>query len=407
MKSAIVLSEGRGQAVHLREDGGVNLLQAGYLSSLFLAHGFVPRVRFVLDGGQSPEEYSVLCHYEDEEVARLRSIVEHSRDRGAGRRAVVREVRETQLPFTLEADPGLPGPRIADDLFFAPLVARISGVNPQVFARLRAASHPLLDPARIDEYEEMLERHTGGSYLDLEERLARRIVAESCGPEVDVAPVSRPQGGPADWFHCGVSREVIERELGGQERGEAGDDFQARLIGLFASVGDPLGGPAYFNSPTSVRREHGKVRILPRDRFGVLSLAGSERLPFAELRRLIDLQLDGGGPRLLAIKYPYTAHILARQIADEAALLAREGPVKVVFVEGFEGTVNPLTGGYLDQLLRESLPAGVEYHRFVASTALRRQLPILPGALPLIRERLEPLIPDSFVPAIDPERLFG
>ncbi|HEY0513321.1 MAG TPA: hypothetical protein VGH73_15535, partial [Thermoanaerobaculia bacterium] len=361
------------------------------------------------DGGQSPEEYSLLCHFETAEIARLRAAVELSADRGAARRAVVREIRETHLPLTLRVVPSTPVP-VADDLFFSPLVSEITGTNPPILERLRASPHPLLDLGRWEEYEELLASHVGRGYLDLEETAARRSLARSLGDLADgiaVATVSRPEGGPADWFRHGPARSVLESDLAGKETGGSPDGFQSRLIGVFPSVPDPLGGPSYFNSPTTARREHGKVRILPRDRFGILGLAGSERLAFAELRRLIERQSEGVPERLLAVKYPYTAHILVRQILGEAAELAREGTVKVVFVEGFAQTVNPMTGGFIDQLFQSHLPPGVEYHRFVARPEMRAALPNLPGGLLLIEDRLRPLIPGSFLQTIDGGRLFS
>ncbi|HEY0515383.1 MAG TPA: hypothetical protein VGH73_26035, partial [Thermoanaerobaculia bacterium] len=94
-RAALLVTEGRGQAVHLREDANVNLLQTAWLAVRFAERGFDTRIRIVLDGGQSPEEYSLLCHFETAEIARLRAAVELSADRGAARRAVVREIRET------------------------------------------------------------------------------------------------------------------------------------------------------------------------------------------------------------------------------------------------------------------------------------------------------------------------
>jgi hypothetical protein len=129
---------------------------------------------------------------------------------------------------------------------------------------------------------------------------------------------------------------------------------------------------------------------------------GARASLFQTLRSLIELQNEGRPERLLAVKYPYTAHVLVRQILDEAAGLAREGPVKVVFIEGFPQTVNPMTGGFIDRLFRDRMPAGVEYHRFVARPEMRDALPTLPGGLPLIEDRLRVMIPESFLPEVDP-----
>ena len=408
MRSVLLVTEGRGQAVHLREVANINLLQTGYLAARFAEQGFETRVRLVLDGGQSPEEYSVLCHSEESDLAALRTVIEDAPDRREARRSVVRQIRETYLPFTMAADAGLTGFAVADDIFFAPLAARIIGVNGAVLETIRGSRHPLLDRRRlcdlVDEYEEILARHIGRCYLDLEETLGRLALERCLGDvasSVDIAAVSRPPLYAREWFRDEAVREVVESDLAKKELGGCGDDFLARLIGVFPSVEDPLGGRPYFNSPTCTRREHGKIRVLPRDRFGLLALAGSERMRFARLRELIERQSAGSPERLLGIKYPYTALILVRQIAREAAELARLGPVKVLFVEGVEGSVNPLTGGYIDQLFRELLQPGIEYHRFVARGGMREELPNLPGGLPLIHDRLARRIPGSFEPGID------
>lgn len=403
MKSVLLVTEGRGQAVHLREVANINLLQTGFLAARFVEQGFETRVRLVLDGGQSPEEYSILCHYGESDLAALRTVIEDAPDRREARRAVVRQIRETHLPFTMAADAGLTGLAIADDVFFAPLAARITGVNPAALATVRNARHPLLDRRRVDDYEELLAGHVGRCYLDLEETLGRLAIERCLGEQasaVDIAAVSRPPLHAADWFRDEAVREVVDGDLAKKEKGGCGDDFVARLIGVFPSVADPLGGLPYFNSPTCTRREHGKIRILPRDRFGLLSLAGSERISFAKMRELLERQSTGQPERLLGIKYPYSALLLVRQIAREAAELARGGPVKVLFVEGLEGSVNPLTGGYIDELFRELLQPGIEYHRFVARGGMREELPNLPGGLPLIHDRLAARIPDSFEPGI-------
>ena len=58
-------------------------------------------------------------------------------------------------------------------------------------------------------------------------------------------------------------------------------------------------------------------------------------------------------------------------------------------------------------LLAEKVAPFAEYHRFVARDAVRKQLPIRPGGLPLIQDRLAELVPSSFSPPIDEGRLFA
>ena len=404
MKHALILTEARGQAIHLREDANVNLLQAAHLAQRFARKGFATRLRLILDGGQSPEEYSVLCHLEDDVVERFRRAVAAAPDAARARRDVVREVRETLLPVALRTS--LPG--LADDLFFAPVVAQVSSVHPRLRDLLLAAPHPLVDAGRVEEYEALLSAHQGSGYLDLEEGVARHALARALDGEAALVDVSalRPSPDPRAWFQATEVRAVVDADLREKESGRAGPDFHSRLIGLFPAV--PQGdGRFYFNSPTSCRLEHGRARILPRDRFGILGLRGSERVDFPRLRALLAEQEEGRGRRLVGVKYPYTARILAASVVREAEALAHDGPVTVVFIEGSEGTVNPATGGLLDALLGGLVAPFADYHRFVARDAVRKQLPVQPGGLPLIQDALGRLVPSSFSPPVDEDRLFA
>ena len=315
-----------------------------------------------------------------------------------------RQVRETLLPVALRTS----HPGVADDLFFAPVVAEVSDVHPRLRDMVLAAPHPLIEARRMDEYEALLCAGRGSSYLDLEEAVARHALADVIDGEsgiVDVSPL-RPPRDPFRWLEPADVRAVVDADLHEKESGRMGSDFQSRLIGLFPAVPDG-DGRSYFNSPTCCRLEHGRVRILPRDRFGILGLRGSERLAFEALCGLLVDREDGHPGRLFGVKYPYAARILAGSVAREAATLAEAGPVKVVFIEGSEGTVNRATGGLLDALLAEKVAPFAEYHRFVARDAVRKQLPIRPGGLPLIQDRLAELVPSSFSPPIDEGRLFA
>jgi len=404
VKHALILTEARGQALHLREDANINLLQAAYLARRCARKGFATRLRLILDGGQSPEEYSLLCHLEDGVINGLRRAVIGSADVAQARRDVVRQVRETLLPVALRTS----HPGVADDLFFAPVVAEVSDVHPRLRDMVLAAPHPLIEARRMDEYEALLCAGRGSSYLDLEEAVARHALADVIDGEsgiVDVSPL-RPPRDPFRWLEPADVRAVVDADLHEKESGRMGSDFQSRLIGLFPAVPDG-DGRSYFNSPTCCRLEHGRVRILPRDRFGILGLRGSERLAFEALCGLLVDREDGHPGRLFGVKYPYAARILAGSVAREAATLAEAGPVKVVFIEGSEGTVNRATGGLLDALLAEKVAPFAEYHRFVARDAVRKQLPIRPGGLPLIQDRLAELVPSSFSPPIDEGRLFA
>jgi hypothetical protein len=404
MKHALILTEARGQAIHLREDANINLLQAGHLAQRFARKGFATRLRLILDGGQSPEEYSLLCHLENDVVEGFRRTVAAAPDPARTRRDVVREIRETLLPIALRTSHA----GVADDLFFAPVVAQVSGLNPRLRHLVLSTPHPLIEAGRVDEYEAVLHAYGGSGYLDLEEGVARHALARALDVEAAMVDVSalRPSHDPCAWFQATDVRAVVTADLREKESGGAGRDFHSRLIGLFPAVPDG-DGRFYFNSPTSCRLEHGRARILPRDRFGILGLRGSERVAFPRLRALLREQEEGSPTRLVGVKYPYAARILAAGVAREAAALSHDGPVKVVFIEGSEGTVNPGTGGLLDALLAGLVAPFADYHRFVARDAVRKQLPIRPGGLPLIQDALGPLVPSSFSPPIDEQRLFA
>ena len=402
-KVAIILAEGRGEAIHLREDASLNLLQSALLARDLIEGGWRVQIRVIIDPGQSIEEYSLLCHAEDEEILSYRLRVAEAGDRRAARHAVVREIRERNLAFAITAD-AAGTVRIEERLFFAAFLARIAAVNPAVLAVVQAIDHPLVDRRGIDAYEELLHAHLGRPYIDLEEAIARWTIRRCLGQlaaEVPVTAVSRADEHAAAWLSDSLSAEIISNDLASKERGE-GDDFRSRLIGLFTTVQDPSESLPYFNSPTSCRREHGKVRIIPRDRFDLLSLKHSERMSFDQFRQLIAAQNAGTPGRPLALKYPYAARFISHSIAREAAALAADGAVQVIFVEGIEGSTNGGTGDLVDLELREALTVlGVPYRRVLAARGTRQLLPNSPGGLPLIVDRLWPGIDSTFVAGFD------
>jgi hypothetical protein len=399
-RSAIILVEGRGEAVHLREDAGVNLLQAAFIARDLIEHDWRVTMRVILDPGQSICEYSLLCHVEDDAIARYRAAVALAAAPRKARYDVVHEIRETLLPFTIDAK-AVDGVEVEDRLFFAALLARITGVNEDVLARVRAARHPLIDHGEgFDEYERLLRAHVGAAYLDFEEAVARWTVRRCLGDAFEalsISAVSRAYGGPQRWLSDPLCARVVRDGIAAQERGDGGDDFRSRLIGLFTPVLPPQEERPYFNSPTCCRREHGKVRIMSRDRFDILGLRASERMPFERLREMLDAQDAGHTIRPFALKYPYAAKYIAGTVAQEAALRATEDDaVQVVFVEGIEGTTNAGTGMLVDAELRALLPPSVAYQRLAARCHTALALPNVPGGLPMIADRLWERIEQTF-----------
>lgn len=408
-KVAIILAEGRGEAIHLREDASLNLLQSALLARDLIEGGWRVEIRVIIDPGQSIEEYSLLCHAEDEEIVAFRRRVADASDRRAARHAIVREIREHNLAFAISADRA-GEVRIEDGLFFAAFLARIGEVNPAVMKVVRKIDHPLVDRRGIEAYEAMLHEHQGRPYLDLEETIARWTIRRCLGElasEVVVSAVSRVDGAPATWVSDPISAGIISSDLAAKERGE-GDDFRSRLIGLFTTVQDPSESLPYFNSPTCCRREHGKVRILPRDRFDLLGLKHSERMSFEQFRELLAQQNAGLSTRPLALKYPYAAQLISHAIVHDARAFATVGAAQVLFVEGIEGSTNGGTGDLVDQELRAALPPlGVPYRRVVAARGTRQLLPNMPGGLPIVVDRLWPQIARTFPPGFDRSSVVG
>lgn len=400
---ALLVVEARGQAIHLREDASLNLIQAGYLAERLAARGVEPHVRLVIDAGQSVEEYSVLYHRPEEELEELRRAIRLAPDRRAARRDAIAELRERWLPYVLEADDARAGCSVASELFFAAFAGTVGEANEAALAVVRSSGHPALDLARIDEWRGHLATHRGGRVLDFEEAVARRSLARWDGI-ASVEVLTRVAAEPAAWladpgFAALVSAEIEERESHG------GRELEGRLFGFFPSVADPLSGRDSFNSPTSVRSEHGKVRVGARDRFDLLGFEGTERWTFAELKSRIARQLAGPIDRPFAPKYPLAARRLAEEAGREAARWAEEGPTAMIFVEGVVGRVNPATGGLVDRLLRENTPLGCPYFRYAASAEARETLPDLPGGLPLVEDHLARLAPELFVPALEVEEI--
>ena len=392
MRRAIILVEGRGQAVHLREDANLSVLQAARLARRLRDRGDEVHVRLIVDPGESVEEYSILCHADSDTLERYR---------GMERQAMIREIR-AQLPIVTEAMPIGGGLRIDGGLFFAAAAARITAVNPEVMDSLWRLDHPLVDRARIAGYEALLEEYVGAPYLDLEERVARDVLREFAGEDLDVAVVSRLEGCPTTWLRDPVAAGIIDDDLARKER-SGGAEFRDRLIGLFTSIPTGDGDQVYFNSPVCVRQEHGKVRIIARDRFSLLGIKSSERMTFGRFRELLDAQNRGQCERLMMLKYPYTARCIAAGIVREAGRLAAGAAVQVFFVEGVAGSINPMTGGLIDSELRQALAGLAGYHHLSAST--RAMLPCHAGGLPLMAARLREHLDDTI--AGDGETIAG
>lgn len=383
ISSAILLVEARGQSVHCREDSCVNLVQAAWLARELVEQGVDVRMRLIADAGQSIEEYSILCHAKNE-VDRFKERISTSSDARAARYEVVRELR-ARLPFTYGAV-AAGGIEIEDRLFHSPLMARIAGVNCELMARLRDVAHPMFDVSRLDELEDLIDQHAGDSYLDLDLAVARRAIAIVAGDTfeaIDIRTVSRPDEAPRHWLHGAGGRAMIESDLARKETGESNGGFHDRLIGVVASITPSPEERPYFNSPTCCRVEHGKVRLIARDRFNVLGLAGSERMKFDRFRELLDAQNSGAGERLLAIKYPHTSRIIAASVAAEAEELGERAPVHVMFIDGIGGW-NPTTAGLIDAELHAALPAGIVYHRVTARDAYAELPPHAGGVLPIV-----------------------
>jgi hypothetical protein len=380
MTTAILLVEARGQSVHCREDACVNLVQASWLARELVRAGVDVRLRLIADAGQSIEEYSILCHAKGE-VEPFKNRIVNAADPREARYGVVRELR-ARLPFTFG---GVPAGSIAieDRLFYSPLAARIEGVNSDL--RLRDVQHPLFDASAIDEMEMLIAAHTGKPYLDLDLAVALRAIAIVTGDEfeaIDIGTVSRPADDPRHWLHEGTGRRLIENDLLRKEGGESGG-FHDRLIGVFASVTPAHEERPYFNSPTCCRVEHGKVRLIARDRFNVLGLAASERMTFDRFRGLLDAQNAGAAERLLAIKYPHTARFVAASVADEAKAVD-DAPVHVMFIDGIGGW-NPTTAGQIDVELRASLPDAISYDHITARDLYSELPPFAGGILPILK----------------------
>jgi len=380
MTTAILLVEARGQSVHCREDACVNLAQASWLARELVRAGVDVRLRLIADAGQSIEEYSILCHAKDEAEA-FKGRIATAADPRTARYAFVRELR-ARLPFTFGAVPA-GGIEIEDRLFHSPLVARIDGVNSELLATLRDVDHPLFETSAVDEIEMLIAAHAGKPYLDLDLAIAQRAIALVTGDEceaINIATISRPEDDPRHWLHEEAGRTLIENDLLRKQGGESGG-FHDRLIGVFASIRPNGEERPYFNSPTCCRVEHGKVRLIARDRFNVLALAASERMQFDRFRELLDAQNAGAAERLLAIKYPHTARFVASSIAGEA--IAADGPVHVLFIDGIGGW-NPTTAGQIDIELRASLPDAITYNHVTARDLYHELPPFAGGILPVI-----------------------
>ena len=381
MTTAILLVEARGQSVHCREDACVNLVQAAWLAGELVRAGVGVRLRLIADAGQSIEEYSILCHAKDEVESFKERIVTAANPRET-RYGVVRELR-ARLPFTFGAVPA-GGIEIEDRLFHSPLVARIDGANSELLATLRDVEHPLFETSAVDEIETLIAAHAGKPYLDLDLAIAQRAIALVTGAEfeaINIATISRPEDDPRHWLHEEAGRTLIENDLLRKQGGESGG-FHDRLIGVFASITPKGDERPYFNSPTCCRVEHGKVRLIARDRFNVLGLAASERMTFDRFRELVNAQNVGAAERLLAIKYPHTARFVAASIAAEA-IAVDDAPVHVMFIDGIGGW-NPTTAGQIDIELRASLPDAITYNHVTARDLYHELPPFAGGILPVI-----------------------
>jgi hypothetical protein len=382
MTTAILLVEARGQSVHCREDACVNLVQAAWLARELVREGVDVRMRMIVDAGQSIEEYSVLCH-DREGIDHFKERILMAADPREERYGIVRELR-SRLPFTFGA--AVAGLAIEDRLFHSPLLTRVGEVNHELLAALREVDHPMFDASGLDELETMITAHAGLPYLDLDLAVAMRAIAIVAGDafdSIDIATVSRPDDHPRLWLHEVAGRTMIEGDLVRKEGGESSGGFHDRLIGVFASLTPIAEERAYFNSPTCCRVEHGKVRLIARDRFNVLGLAGSERMKFDRFRELLDAQSSGAPERLLAIKYPHTARIVASEVANEAKASSDRDTVHVMFIDGIGGW-NPTTAGLIDAELRAALPPSTGYSRVTSRDLYHELPPFAGGILPVV-----------------------
>jgi hypothetical protein len=250
---------------------------------------------------------------------------------------------------------------------------------------LRDAVHPLFEPSAVDEMEMLIRAHVGKPYLDLDLAVAQRAIAIVTGDEfdaIDIGTVSRPEDDPRHWLHEEAGRMLIESDLLRKQGGES-SGFHDRLIGVFASITPNGEERPYFNSPTCCRVEHGKVRLIARDRFNVLGLAASERMTFDRFRELLDAQNAGAAERLLAIKYPHTARFVSAIVAEEAIAAADDGQVHVMFIDGIGGW-NPTTAGQIDIELRAALPDAITYNHVTARDLYHELPPFAGGILPIV-----------------------
>jgi hypothetical protein len=361
----------------------VNLVQASWLARELVRAGVDVRLRLIADAGQSIEEYSILCHAKDE-VDEFKKRIATAADPRTARYDVVRDLR-ARLPFSVTAV-AAGGIEVESRLFHSPLVSRVEGVNRELLSTLRDVTHPLFDASALDELEELIDRHAGAPYLDLDLAVARHAIAIVTGDafdEIDIRTVSRPDDDPRHWLLDAEGRGMIENDLLRKEGGGSNGGFHDRLIGVFASLTPAGEERPYFNSPTCCRVEHGKVRLIARDRFNVLGLAASERMTFDRFRGLLDAQSGGGAERLLAIKYPHTARLIAMTIAAEASQVSEGGPVHVMFIDGIGGW-NPTTAGQIDVELRAALPGAIGYSRVTSRDAYHELPPYAGGILPVL-----------------------
>jgi len=296
----------------------------------------------------------------------------------------VRDLR-ARLPFTYDTV-AAGGIEIEDRLFHSPLLARVDAINRELLFALRDVVHPMFDPTALDELQELIDLHAGALYLDLDLAVARRAIAIVTGDafdEIDIRTVSRPDDDPRHWLADAERGGMIENDLLRKEGGAANGGFHDRLIGVFASLTPAGEERPYFNSPTCCRVEHGKVRLIARDRFNILGLAASERMKFDRFRELLDAQNGGAAERLLAIKYPHTARVIAATITTEATQLAESDPAHVMFIDGIGGW-NPTTAGRIDTELRAALPAAIGYSRVTSRDAYHDLPPCAGGILPVL-----------------------
>ncbi len=401
MTTAILLVEARGQSMHCREDSCVNLVQAAWLARELVRRGVDTRIRLIMDPGQSIEEYSVLCHRKDHDALRSRIAIGIG-EASASRYALVRELRETSIPILFDADNDS-GIVIEDRLPFSPLLARVLGTNDDA---LHAFDHPLFANERLGDYRRLVAENMGRPYLDLDLAVARFALRTLLGGDfeaIDLAVVSRPPNASHLWF--AADREMIEEDLAAKEHG-ASDEFTDRLIGLFLSVTPRGEERPYFNSPTGVRVEHGKVRIIARDRFDLFGLKASERMTFDRFRALLAAQMAGAPERLAALKYPLTAKMIAAGIGAEARAIAGQDDVKVLFIDGVGGW-NPATSGLIEVWLRAELPPGIDFHRIVGNNDMYSALPNAPGGIVFVMDALRSMTEALFDPSVDLAAVVG